>query len=210
MDYTKELKGYLDREIEVIKALDVNSINTVMNVLEETKAMHKTTYICGNGGSAATASHFVCDFNKGLNDEASQFKFHCLSDNTPIMMAIANDIGYEEIFRFQLKNKISENDLFIGISGSGNSKNVLNAAEYAKKCGIPVIVHLETNKPVYKENHCRCNKKEQCYNYAIPHFSFFTHCRVIHIQKFSSNLCRSRIPQPMSCPSLRQILFHLR
>ena len=88
VDYKKDLRAYLDREIAVIQKLDLDSINVVMNVLEEAKANHKTTYICGNGGSAATASHFVCDFNKGLNDEASQFKFQCLSDNTPIMMAI--------------------------------------------------------------------------------------------------------------------------
>lgn len=85
VDYKKNLRAYLDREIAVIQELDLDSINVVMNVLEEAKANHKTTYICGNGGSAATASHFVCDFNKGLNDEASQFKFQCLSDNLTII-----------------------------------------------------------------------------------------------------------------------------
>lgn len=111
VDYKKNLRAYLDREIAVIQELDLDSINVVMNVLEEAKANHKTTYICGNGGSAATASHFVCDFNKGLNDEASQFKFQCLSDNTPIMMAISNDIGYEEVFRYQIKGRIEEGDI---------------------------------------------------------------------------------------------------
>lgn len=139
MDYKKDLKAYLDREIAVIKALDLDSINTVMNVLEEAKQNHKTTYICGNGGSAATASHFVCDFNKGLNDEASQFKFQCLSDNTPIMMAISNDIGYDEVFRYQIKGRIEEGDILFGISGSGNSINVINAMEHAKSVGAKTI-----------------------------------------------------------------------
>ena len=139
MDYKKDLKAYLDREIEVIRALDLESINTVMNVLEEAKTQHKTTYICGNGGRAATASHFVCDFNKGLNDEASQFKFQCLSDNTPIMMAISNDIGYEEVFRYQIKGRIEKGDILFGISGSGNSINVINAMLHAKSVGAKTI-----------------------------------------------------------------------
>ena len=139
MDYKKELREYLDREIEVIKSLDLDSINEVMNVLEEAKEAGKTTYICGNGGSAATASHFVCDFNKGLNDEASQYKFQCLSDNTPIMMAISNDIGYDEVFRYQIKGRIQEGDIFFGISGSGNSINVINAMEHAKSVGAKTI-----------------------------------------------------------------------
>lgn len=139
MDYKANLKTYLDREIEVIKALDLESINTMMNILEEAKLQHKTTYICGNGGSAATASHFVCDFNKGLNDEASQFKFQCLSDNTPIMMVISNDIGYDEVFRYQIKGRIVEGDILFGISASGNSINVINAMKHAQSVGAKTI-----------------------------------------------------------------------
>lgn len=138
-DYKSKLKIYLEKEIEVIKSLDLDSINAVMNALEEAKSKHKTTYICGNGGSAATASHFVCDFNKGLNDEASQFKFQCLSDNTPIMMAISNDIGYDEVFRYQIKGRIVKDDILFGISGSGNSINVINAMEHAKSVGAKTI-----------------------------------------------------------------------
>ncbi len=139
MNYKANLKEYLDREIEVIRSLDLDSVNAVMNVLEDAKARHKTTYVCGNGGSAATASHFVCDFNKGLNDEASQFKFQCLSDNVPIMMAISNDIGYDEVFRYQIKGRIEAGDILLGISGSGNSINVINAMEHAKKVGASTI-----------------------------------------------------------------------
>ena len=99
-----------------------------------------TIYVCGNGGSASTASHMQNDFNKGISEYVDlKFNFCCLNDNISTLMAVANDIGYEEVFRFQLLNKIKKNDLFIGISGSGNSKNVLNAAEYAKKQGISII-----------------------------------------------------------------------
>lgn len=138
-DYRNGIKEYLSKEVEVINSLNVDEINDVINVLESAKEQRKVTYICGNGGSAATASHFVCDFNKGLNDEASQYKFVCLSDNVPSMLAIANDIGYDEVFRYQIKGRIEAGDVFVGISGSGNSNNVVLAMEYAKSIGATTV-----------------------------------------------------------------------
>ena len=96
--------------------------------------------LCGNGGSAATASHFQNDFNKGVSEYIEvPFRFHCLNDNVATMLAIANDIGYEEVFRFQLRGNLEPNDVLVAISGSGNSKNVINAVEYAKSQGCKVI-----------------------------------------------------------------------
>ncbi len=140
MDYTQKLKNYLDTEIEVIRKLDLNAINAVMNVLEEARLSGKHIFICGNGGSAATASHFCCDFNKGVSEKQDKkYNFECLSDNTATMMAVANDISYDEVFRFPLRNKMKAGDILIGISGSGNSKNVVNAMEYAKEIGGKTI-----------------------------------------------------------------------
>ena len=140
MDFTKAIKEYYDREIKIIKSLNLEEISEAMNAIYETYQKGGTIYVCGNGGSAATASHMQNDFNKGISEYVDlKFNFCCLNDNYPTVMAIANDIGYEEVFRFQLKNKLKENDLFIGISGSGNSKNVVYAAEYAHECGIKVI-----------------------------------------------------------------------
>lgn len=86
----------------------------------------------GNGGSAATASHYCCDFNKGVSYEyEKRFKFMCLSDNTATLTAYANDVSYEMVFVEPLKNFLQPGDLVIGISGSGNSKNVLHAIDYA-------------------------------------------------------------------------------
>lgn len=133
MDYKAKLEAYLNEEISVIKALDLDAINSVMNVLEQARLDGKRIFICGNGGSAATASHFCCDFNKGVSEhQDKKYNFECLSDNVPTMMAVANDISYEEVFRFPLKNKMLPGDILIGISGSGNSANVVNAMEYAK------------------------------------------------------------------------------
>ncbi len=94
----------------------------------------------GNGGSSSTASHFVNDFNKGLSEHLEQqFRFVCLNDNVPTVLSIANDIGYDAIFEFQLRGKGTSNDLVIGISGSGNSKNVLNALELANSVGATTV-----------------------------------------------------------------------
>lgn len=156
-DYTQKIKEYRDLEIEVLRSLDLNSVNTVINVLEAARKSGRHIFICGNGGSAATASHYAGDFNKGVNmglsgiaghqsgrvpaaeqmgksDEAF-YRFECLSDNIPAMMAVANDESYAEIFRYPLSVKMMEGDIVIGISGSGNSVNVLNALSYAREHG---------------------------------------------------------------------------
>lgn len=140
MNYISKLKEYCEREIAVINNLNMNSINQVMNILETARLEEKNIFICGNGGSAATASHYCCDFNKGVSEnQEKKYNFECLNDNIPTLMAISNDIGYEEIFRFPLKNKMKSGDILIGISGSGNSKNVVNAMEYAKSIGGTTI-----------------------------------------------------------------------
>ena len=159
MDFMNELQAYRDREIEAYKKLDLESVNKVMNVLEEARLAGRHIFICGNGGSAATASHYAGDFNKGVNmgllnidghssdgtPNADKMKgiplynFECLSDNVPTMMAVSNDESYAECFRFPLSVKMKEGDILIGISGSGNSANVVNAMEYAKEHGGTTI-----------------------------------------------------------------------
>lgn len=140
MDYTQKLRAYLDEEIEVIRSLDLEAISAVMNVLEKARLEGRHIFICGNGGSAATASHFASDFNKGVSENLDvKYRFECLSDNVPMMMAVANDISYDEVFREPLKNKMVEGDIVIGISGSGNSQNVVNAFDYAKSNGATTI-----------------------------------------------------------------------
>ena len=140
VNFKEQIIDYYKKEYEVINNLNYDEINSAMNLILDTYNNGGNIYICGNGGSASTASHFQNDFNKGISEYTDKkFNFICLNDNVSTMLAVANDIGYEEIFRFQLRNKINSNDIFIGISGSGNSKNVLNAANYAKECGAKVI-----------------------------------------------------------------------
>ncbi len=140
MNYKNQIQDYIALEMETLKKLDVDSIDLAMNLIMKAYENKKKIYIFGNGGSSATASHFQNDFNKGISEYVdTKFNFTCLNDNVATLMAIANDIGFEEVFRFQLKNKLEEGDLVIAISGSGNSKNVILAVEYAKSLGNQVI-----------------------------------------------------------------------
>lgn len=140
MNYIQDIKDYIGLEIQVLQQLDVEKINAALNLLDETRLKKGRIYICGNGGSSATASHFQNDFNKGVSEYIeTPFRFHCLNDNIATLMAIANDIGFEEVFRFQLRGNLAPDDILIAISGSGNSANVINAVEYAKAQGNKVI-----------------------------------------------------------------------
>ena len=137
MDYSTKIIDYCNDLRSMINNIDTNAISQFINLMKQAAEHGQRVYICGNGGSASTASHFAGDYNKGLKDYG--FDFICLSDNLPAMMAIANDISYDEIFRYQVKNKLNANDIVIGISGSGNSKNIVNVLNYAKECGAYTI-----------------------------------------------------------------------
>ena len=140
MDYKAHIRDYIAREKEILDMLDVEAIDAALNKIVETFENEGTIYIFGNGGSASTASHFANDFNKGISEYTEKkFRFICLNDKVPTVLAIANDIGYEEVYRFQLRGKLNKNDLVIGISGSGNSMNVVNALDYAKENGVATV-----------------------------------------------------------------------
>ena len=136
-DYQKGITDYLTRFTETLARIDKSEINNFINVLETARKEGKQIFTMGNGGSASTASHFVCDFNKGLSwgFDAPRYKFQCLNDSLPTLTAYANDVSYEDAYVEILKNMFESGDVVIGISGSGSSKNVLNAIEYANANG---------------------------------------------------------------------------
>jgi D-sedoheptulose 7-phosphate isomerase len=130
--FNNEIGAYIDKLTRVIDSIDISQIDNFINLLINALHGEQQIFIMGNGGSGATASHYVCDFNKGLSwGKQKRFKLICLNDNVPTMMAYANDILYDDIFVEQMKNFFKKNDLVIGISGSGNSKNVLKAIEWS-------------------------------------------------------------------------------
>ena len=140
MNYNTKAKDYINKEIETLKELDINKINEVVTILDSCLEKGNKVYVMGNGGSGSTASHMTNDFNMALFEKTDKtFNFTCLNDNIPIVLAIANDEGYEEIFRYQLINNLTKDDVVIALSGSGNSQNIINAVTYAKETGSLVI-----------------------------------------------------------------------
>lgn len=140
IDFTDRIEAYYKKEIEIIEKLDKQKLNEALNLLLKHYENESTIYTIGNGGSSATASHFVCDFNKGVSgDLKKKFHFECLNDNIPSVMAIANDLSFDEIFSYQLKNRLKKGDLVLAISGSGNSHNIIKAVEYAKEVGADIL-----------------------------------------------------------------------
>ncbi len=140
MDFVNEINSYYKKEIEVIEKLDKEEINKAFNCLLKHYDDSSTIYVLGNGGSSATANHMVCDFNKGISmDLKKPFNVVSLTDNVPILMAIGNDVSFEDVFYLQLKNKLKPNDCIIAISGSGNSHNIIKAVKYAKYLGCDII-----------------------------------------------------------------------
>ncbi|MDO9153550.1 MAG: SIS domain-containing protein [Paludibacter sp.] len=140
MNYIVEISAYFEKLKQTIDLISKEDLNQLMNILVKAKDEGKTVFVMGNGGSAATASHYCCDFNKGISfGKEKMFKFICLNDNIPTMMAYANDISYDEIFVGPLKNFLQKGDLVIGISGSGNSNNVVKALEHANTVGAFTI-----------------------------------------------------------------------
>ena len=131
---------YYKQEISAVRGMDFDEISRAVSAIKDAYEREAVIYVFGNGGSAATASHFCCDFNKGISGELDKkFRMVCLNDNVPTMMAVANDISYDEIFSYQMKGKLKADDLVIAISGSGNSENVIRAVNYAKEIGCRVL-----------------------------------------------------------------------
>lgn len=138
--FLNAIQQYYEREKAVIDSLDFWEIDRAIKAIIDAYEREATIYIFGNGGSAASALHYANDFNKGISERLDKkFNMISLCDNFATIMAIANDISYDEVFRFQLKNKLKPSDLVIGISGSGNSFNVVNAIKYAKEIGTPTL-----------------------------------------------------------------------
>jgi D-sedoheptulose 7-phosphate isomerase len=128
--------AYLEYLTKVLKDIDAREIGRFVQTLLDARERGATVFFIGNGGSAATASHFANDLSIGTNDYDKPFRALSLTDNVAIMTAIGNDFGYGDIFVRQLRVLGKSGDVLVGISASGNSPNILNAFEYAAAAGI--------------------------------------------------------------------------
>jgi D-sedoheptulose 7-phosphate isomerase len=124
-------RKYLDHLSGLLAKLDTGEISRFMDILWTAREQGSMIFFMGNGGSAATASHFVNDLTIGTRTWHKPFKAICLSDNVAGLTAIANDYGYEDVFVLPLKTQLKKGDVVVAISASGNSPNLLKAVEYA-------------------------------------------------------------------------------
>ncbi|RQM71731.1 SIS domain-containing protein [Aeromonas hydrophila] len=136
----KFIDSYLVRMANTLLSIDSDNIEKIILRLETCHHKNGTIYVIGNGGSSATASHMANDFSVGLKLRGIRnFNIISLADNVPVCTAIANDIGYENIFYAQLVDKLTSDDVVIAISCSGNSPNIVKASKYAIEIGSTLI-----------------------------------------------------------------------
>jgi D-sedoheptulose 7-phosphate isomerase len=134
------IEQYILTVQQTIDQLPRQLIADVIAILQRARMQGNQVFVMGNGGSASTASHFVCDLAKNTRRAGlPHFRVIGLTDNMAIFSAYANDEGYENVFSMQLANFIKHDDVIIGISASGNSKNVLNAMKEAQKYNVTTI-----------------------------------------------------------------------
>jgi D-sedoheptulose 7-phosphate isomerase len=135
---------FLKRLGEECTRVDPASVKNLADLMWERYEAGRMIFVIGNGGSGSNASHFCEDIGKGTlklpddlhHDGKKRFRILSLTDNTPYILAWANDEGFERVFVEQLRNLASPGDLLVAISGSGNSKNILLAVEWAKRNGV--------------------------------------------------------------------------
>jgi len=132
-------RSYLDYLKKVLDSINVSEIRDFVQVLLDARENGATVFFVGNGGSAATASHFANDLAIGTREYEKPFRVISLTDNVPVLTAIGNDDGYDNIFSQQLQVYARPGDVLVGISASGNSQNLIKAFEYCEDAGIETI-----------------------------------------------------------------------
>jgi D-sedoheptulose 7-phosphate isomerase len=131
---------YKSELLQAIDSIDLQAVQKAIEVLRGARDQGRRIFTCGNGGSAATASHFVCDILKGASfGREKRFRILALTDSLSTLTAYSNDVSYECVFVEQLKNHAEPGDVLIALSGSGNSPNVLRAMEYANSIGVHTV-----------------------------------------------------------------------
>jgi D-sedoheptulose 7-phosphate isomerase len=131
---------YRENLLQTIQTIDDAKVDQAIQWFRDARDMGKAIFVAGNGGSAATASHFVCDMIKGASlGKPSRFRIQALHDSMPTLTAYANDLHYQEAAVEQMRNFAGAGDIYMAISGSGNSPNVIRAMEYANSLGCRTL-----------------------------------------------------------------------
>jgi D-sedoheptulose 7-phosphate isomerase len=179
----KNLNNFVEDYIELLSksilSTNVNNLEKSCKEILRRIKNKKTIYVCGNGGSAAIANHYVVDFLKFFKDKTNlKPKILSLSNNIETITAISNDINYKNVFSYQLDNYYNKGDLLILVSSSGNSKNIIELVKFAKKNKIQTIGFSGFNGGYLKKN-CNISLNINAKNYGI---SEDAHHILMHIQ----------------------------
>lgn len=135
-----DIRHYFSTVQALLDKMPYDAVDAVVEVLMDANQRGATIFIFGNGGSAATATHMACDLAKRpIVRDQPRFRVMALTDNNALMTALSNDISYDAVFAEQLIPLVREGDVVIGISGSGNSRNVLNGIDAARDAGAITI-----------------------------------------------------------------------
>jgi D-sedoheptulose 7-phosphate isomerase len=131
---------YRSQVLDAISSLDLDRVEQAIAWFGEARDKNRHIFVCGNGGSASTASHFSCDVLKGASfNRDRRFRIVALTDSLPTLTAYSNDVCYDCVFEEQLKNFAQKDDIVVAISASGNSPNVVRAIEYANSAGCKTV-----------------------------------------------------------------------
>ncbi len=136
-------QAYFQRLRDAVASVPFDQVDAVGELLYRAYLNDKQVFVMGNGGSAATASHFASDLSKNtVVPGRKRFRAICLNDNLPVITALANDLGYDTIFVEQMRNLVRPGDVVIVVTGSGNSPNIIEALKYARSCSATAIGFL--------------------------------------------------------------------
>lgn len=173
-------ENYLSRLTGTMGRIDLRSVGMFIEVLVQGRERDARIFFLGNGGSAATASHFANDLSIGTKSQGKPFRVISLAENLSILTAIANDYGYEEIFTRQLRAQMLPDDIVVAISASGNSPNAVKAIEYANANGartvaltgfdggaLKAIAHLAVHVPTSKGEYGQVEDAHLILNHLI-------------------------------------------
>jgi D-sedoheptulose 7-phosphate isomerase len=134
------IAAYRDQVLSTINSIDLEKVHQAVECLRTARDEGKAIFVAGNGGSAATASHLVCDVLKGASyGRTARFRIQALHDSVTTLTAYSNDVDYADAYVEQLKNFAQPGDVYFAISGSGNSPNVVRAMEYARSIACRTI-----------------------------------------------------------------------
>ena len=140
MEIESYIKAYKTRSLQALSTISEETVARLVRLLAGARDARHQVFVCGNGGSAATASHFANDLGKGASfGREKKFRVLSLTDNVPWISALANDLEYADIFVEQLKNYAEPGDSLIAFSGSGNSRNIIRVVEWANDAGLTTI-----------------------------------------------------------------------